>query len=52
MPVKRIIVCDVCEKEEDFDNSYREKWYIENICHTICSEKCFVRQVKKEEVNA
>ena len=43
MSVKRIMICDVCRKEEDLGvyNPYREKWYIEEIgCH-ICSKKCF-----------
>jgi len=45
MAVKRIIVCDVCEKQEDFNNPYRKKWFIENICNTICSEECFEKGI-------
>ena len=47
MGVRRIIECDVCDKKEDFDNPFREKWFIENICHTICSKECFEKQVKE-----
>ena len=50
MPIKRVIVCDVCDKEEDFDNPYRKKWFIENICHTICSVECFMRESNYEKI--
>ena len=42
--IKRIIVCDVCSKEEDFDNPWRKRWFIENISYTICSKECFEKR--------
>ena len=49
MSVYRIIVCDVCDKEERLDNPYRRKWFIENIVHSICSRKCFNKHQNKEK---
>lgn len=47
MGVYRIIECDVCKKKEEFDAPYREKWFMENICHTICSEECWKKSTEE-----
>jgi hypothetical protein len=39
--IKRIIVCDVCGKEEQLDVTWRDMWYREDGCEQICSEECF-----------
>lgn len=49
MSIYRIIECDVCGKTEKLDNPYREEWFIENICHTICSEECFKKSIKMDD---
>lgn len=48
MGIKRVIICDICKKEEDYDNVYRKKWFIENILHSICTERCFINSTKKK----
>lgn len=44
---KRLIICDICKKEENLDDPYRKKWWIENILHVYCTKKCFMKSVKK-----
>jgi NMD protein affecting ribosome stability and mRNA decay len=44
IPVYRTIICEVCGKKDNLDALYREKWFIENIAHQICSENCFNKQ--------
>jgi hypothetical protein len=45
MAVYKIIECDICGKKDNFDSPLREKWFIENICHTICSYECFQKSI-------
>ena len=51
MPIKKIVICDVCGKQEDFYDALHggsygmsEKWYMVNICHTVCSSKCYHKE--------
>lgn len=49
MPFRKMIICEICGKEEWLDNPMRDKWYIENISHQICSKKCFEKQIEGKD---
>lgn len=43
MPVLKVMVCDVCGKQETFDSG---KWFMANICHVYYSEQCWDKHLK------
>ena len=52
MPVKKVAICDVCGWQADFDDAkhgtwisnHADKFFIINIAHVYCSEKCYQKK--------